>query len=108
MNESANGRIEVRARQPNRILVMEEDPLLLHLNVEVLIQHGYEVKDAEDGATAWKELQALNYRLLITDYKLLKETGIGLSKKLHVSAIEGSNRRKAHEPSIVQSFRSAP
>jgi DNA-binding response OmpR family regulator len=66
---------------------MEEDPLLLHLNVEVLIQHGYEVKAAEDGATAWKELQAFNYNLLITDYKLLKETGIGLSKKLHAARL---------------------
>jgi DNA-binding response OmpR family regulator len=87
MNWSANEPIEVQARQPQRILVMAEDPIVLHFNVEVLIQHGYKVKAAEDGATAWKELQAINYNLLITDYKLLKVVGIGLIKKLHATSL---------------------
>lgn len=45
------------------------------------------MKAAEAGATARKELQAFNYNLLITDYKLLKETGIGLSKKRHAARL---------------------
>jgi DNA-binding response OmpR family regulator len=87
MNESANELLEFRARQPHRILVMGEDPVLLHFNVEVLIRHGYEVKAAEDGATAWKELLAINYNLLITDYRLLKVTCLGFIKKLHAARL---------------------
>jgi hypothetical protein len=55
MNQTANELLEFRASQPHRVLVMEGDPFRLHFNVEVLMQHGYEVKAAEDGATAWKE-----------------------------------------------------
>ncbi|MGA2245351.1 MAG: response regulator [Verrucomicrobiota bacterium] len=87
MNKSANELLEFRARQPHRILVMGEDPSLLHFNVQVLIQHGYEVNAAEDGATAWKKLQAIDYNLLISEYKLLKVTGIGLIKKLHAARL---------------------
>jgi DNA-binding response OmpR family regulator len=87
MNPSANEPLEFRERQPQRILVMAEDPVLRRFNVQVLIQHGYEVNAAEDGATGWKELQAINYNLLITDYQLLKVTGIGLIKKLHAARL---------------------
>jgi len=85
MNQSTCKPLEFGPRQPHRILVVEQDPFLLHFNVEVLIGHGYEVETAEDGATAWKELQAVNYHLLITGYKLPKVTGIGLIKKLHAA-----------------------
>ena len=87
MNEYANAPFEFRASQPHRILVVEKDPFLLQFNVEVLIRHGYEVKTAEDGATAWKELQAFNYNLLITEYKLPKVTGLALIKKLHAARL---------------------
>jgi len=87
MDESSNEPIEVPARRPNRILVVEEDPFLLQSNVQVLIQHGYEVKEAPDGATAWEELQAIKYNLLIINYKLLKVTGVKLIKKLHAARL---------------------
>jgi len=87
MNQSANGPLDFRASQPHRILVVEQDPFLLHLSAEVLIQHGYEVNATEDAAAAWKELQAINYNLLITDYKLPKVTGLGLIKKLHAARL---------------------
>ena len=85
VNQSTHKPGEFGARQPHRILVVEKDPFLLHFNVEVLIRHGYEVKTAEDGATAWRELQAVNYNLLITEYKLPKVTGVALIKKLHAA-----------------------
>ena len=72
---------------PQRILVVQPDPFLLHLSAEVLIQHGYEVNATEDAATAWTELQAINYHLLITDYKLPEATGIGLIRKLRAARL---------------------
>jgi len=79
--------IHFLASQPHRILVVEPDPFLLHLSAEVLIRQGYEVNAAEDAATAWEELLAINYHLLITDYKLPKITGIGLIKKLRAARV---------------------
>ena len=72
---------------PQRILVVEGDPFLRHLSAEVLIRHGYEVNAAEDGAAALKELQAIHYNLLITDFELPKINGLGLIKKLRAARL---------------------
>jgi DNA-binding response OmpR family regulator len=87
MSESASIPIQFQTNQPHRILVVEPDPFLLHFSAEVLIRQGYEVNATEDAATAWEELQAINYNLLITDYKLPKITGIGLIKKLRAARL---------------------
>ena len=44
--------------------------------------HQYRVDLAEDGAAAWKALQANSYDLLITDNKMPKLSGVELVKKL--------------------------
>jgi two-component system alkaline phosphatase synthesis response regulator PhoP len=69
----------------HRILVVDGDPYICHLNAEVLIRHGYEVNAAEDGATAWEELQANSYNLLIADQKIPKVSGFELLKKIHAA-----------------------
>jgi DNA-binding response OmpR family regulator len=86
-SESDRAPLQFQTNPPHRILVVENDPFLLHLSAEVLIRDGYEVNAAEDGAAAWKELQAINYDLLITDCKLPKLTGIGLIKKLRATRL---------------------
>ena len=70
---------------PHRILVVDQDPYVRHLSADVLIRHGYEVNAAEDGAAGWKELQAYNYHLLITEHDLPKLTGIELVRKLRAT-----------------------
>jgi DNA-binding response OmpR family regulator len=85
MSESASTPLQLQTSKPNRILVVENDPFLLHFSAEVLIRHGYEVNGAEDGAAAWEELRAVNYNLLIIDYTLPRLTGIGLIKKLRAA-----------------------
>jgi len=79
--------VQFETDQPQRILVVEPDPFLLHLSADVLMRQGYEVYAAENAATAWEELLAINYHLLITDYKLPKITGIGLIKKLRTARL---------------------
>ena len=86
----------------HRILVAEEDPHIRQVSAEVLIRHGYEVNTAKDGAAAWKELQAINYNLLITDCDLPKITGIVLVKKLRAAhlalpVVMVADRLPAHE-----------
>ena len=68
-----------------RILVVEDDIDIRHLNAEVLMDSGYHVDVAEDGAVAWDALQLNHYDLLITDNAMPKVTGIELLQKLHAA-----------------------
>ncbi|MGA2029823.1 MAG: response regulator [Verrucomicrobiota bacterium] len=66
---------------PHRILVAEDDHDVRRLNTEVLIDSGYHVDAAQDGAVAWDILQIKSYDLLITDYDMPKLSGLELVKK---------------------------
>ena len=70
---------------PRRILVAEDDPSIRRLNRKMLIDSGYHVDAAEDGAAAWEALLATNYDLLITDNNMPKVTGVDLLKKVHAT-----------------------
>jgi len=77
-------------RDPNhgrRILVVEDEGDLRQLNAEVLIDAGYQVEVAEDGAAAWAALQHRSYDLLITDQFMPKVSGIELLKKIHAASL---------------------
>lgn len=69
----------------HRILVVEDDADIRQLNAEALIQCGYHVEAAEDGAAAWDTLQASGYDLMVTDNEMPKVTGVDLLKKLHAA-----------------------
>ena len=68
-----------------RILVVEDEQDLRQLTAEVLIDAGYQVDVAEDGAAAWSALQLSKYDLLITDQFLPKVSGVELLKKIHAA-----------------------
>jgi DNA-binding response OmpR family regulator len=66
-----------------RILVVEAEHDLRQLTAEVLIDDGYQVDVAEDGAAAWFALQRSEYDLLITDQFMPKVSGVELLRKIH-------------------------
>ena len=68
-----------------RILVVEDEQDLRQLTAKVLIDAGYQVDVAEDGATAWSALQISQYDLLITDQFMPKLSGVELLKKIHAA-----------------------
>ena len=68
-----------------RILVVGEEGDIRQLNAEVLIDAGYQVDVAENGASAWAALQLNRYDLLITDQFLPKVSGVELLKKIHIA-----------------------
>ena len=70
---------------PLRILVADENPLIRQLNSEVLIDSGYQVDAAEDGASTWSALLVNHYDLLITDDDLPHVTGVNLLEKIHAT-----------------------
>jgi DNA-binding NtrC family response regulator len=81
----ASATLQCPAKPPHRILVVEDDRDIRRLNTEALINSGYHVDAAEDGAAAWNTLQYNGYDLLVTDNDMPKITGVDLLKKLHAA-----------------------
>jgi DNA-binding response OmpR family regulator len=85
--ESASATFQCLAKPPHRILVVEDDGEIRQLNTEALINSGYHVDAAEDGAVAWDNLQLNGYDLMVTDNDMPKVTGVDLLKKLHAAKL---------------------
>jgi DNA-binding response OmpR family regulator len=83
--EPVGAPLQCPAKPPHRILVVEDDGDIRQLNTEALINSGYHVDAAEDGAVAWDNLQLNGYDLLVTDNDMPKVTGVDLLKKLHAA-----------------------
>lgn len=66
-------------------MVVEEANDISRLNAEVLIDAGYQVEVAEDGAAAWAALLLHKYDLLLTDQFPLKMSGVELLRKIHAA-----------------------
>ena len=81
--ETTGAPAQQRKTTPRRILVVDDDVATRRLETSVLIQSGYEVDVAEDGAAAWSALNTDHYDLLITDHSMPKVTGVELLQKLH-------------------------
>jgi len=67
--------------------VVDDEPLMRHLNTKMLVNAGYRVDAAEDGAVAWDTLQFKNYDLLITDNTMPKVTGVELIEKVRAAGM---------------------
>ncbi len=72
---------------PYRIFVVDDNEDIRRLNAEVLLDYGYHVDTAEDGALAWDALQLNHYDLLITDNEMPNLSGIQLLNKLHAAGM---------------------
>jgi len=69
----------VTANPPRaRILLVEDDPVLRTSVKQVLVEAGYDVNTAEDGAQGWSALNEMGYHLLITDHEMPRLTGVEL------------------------------
>ena len=82
---TAGGLLQSQQDSGQRILVVEDEGDLRQLNAELLIDAGYEVDVAADGAAAWAALQLKGYDLLITGQFLPKMSGVELLKKIHIA-----------------------
>src|SRR5450756_421182 len=69
-------------KSPKRILVVNDETDARQLNVDVLVDAGYEVDAVKDGAAGWEALQFNSYHLIITDNQMPKMTGIEMIAKL--------------------------
>jgi DNA-binding response OmpR family regulator len=67
------------------ILMVEDDCDIRRFNAEKLINSGYRVDAAKDGAVAWDALQLNSYDLLITNQYLPRLSGVELLHKIHAA-----------------------
>ncbi len=82
---SASVLLRSQTDPPHRVLVVDDDICIRHVNTEALLRSGYEVDAAEDGAAAWDALGADTYDLMITDNNMPGLTGVELLKKLRAA-----------------------
>jgi len=85
--KSVSPALQCQASPPHRILVVDDEPMIRQLNIKMLIDAGYHVDAAEDGAVAWDTLQLKSYDLLITDNSMPKVSGVELIEKVRTAGM---------------------
>jgi CheY-like chemotaxis protein len=65
-----------------RILVVDDASSVRQLKVNLLVDCGFDVEEARDGADGWEALQTGHYDLVITDNTMPRMTGVEMIEKL--------------------------
>ncbi|HZE35716.1 MAG TPA: response regulator [Candidatus Eisenbacteria bacterium] len=73
---------------PARILLVDDDPMITELVVDMLGMEGYDVDTATNGIEALRKLETQRYDLIITDLHMPKLDGSGFYREL--------SQRKVH------------
>ncbi|MEM9263221.1 MAG: response regulator [Pseudomonadota bacterium] len=69
----------------NRILVVDDDPLMRELTSTKLADAGYAVDVAENGEEAWTLLTSRSFELVIADLDMPIVTGYELTERMRAS-----------------------
>lgn len=67
---------------PARILVVDDDPLVIRLIIDTLIVEGYDVDSAENGVAALEKLRRAHFDLILSDLHMPQLDGVGLYRAL--------------------------
>jgi DNA-binding response OmpR family regulator len=105
--QPAEAPLQGRPRPTHRILVVDDEPIIRRLIAAALLGSGYHVDAAEDGAAAWKALQAKTYDLLITDHMMPNLTGVELvhnlrSARMALPVVMVAGTLPTHELPLLQ------
>ena len=76
-----------------RILLVEDDPTVAHLIIDMLSLDGYGVDTAPNGIAALEKIESRRYDLILTDLHMPEMDGAGLYREL--------TRRQAHPPQKI-------
>jgi two-component system sensor histidine kinase and response regulator WspE len=71
----------------HRILVVDDASSVRQLKVDLLLDSGYDVEEARDGADGWEALQNGHYDLVITDNTMPRMTGVEMIEKLRSASM---------------------
>jgi DNA-binding response OmpR family regulator len=75
-----------------RILLVDDDPLISELVLDMLVMDGYEVDTAPNGVEALNKLQNHRYDLIVTDLHMPKLDGSGFYRELIERRLHPSKR----------------
>jgi CheY-like chemotaxis protein len=64
------------------ILVVDDEPLVAGLMVDVLVTEGHEVDMARNGREALEKIAARSYDLIVSDLRMPELDGVGLYREL--------------------------
>ena len=67
---------------PARILVVDDDPLIIRLIIDTLHLEGYDVDSAENGVAALEKLRHAHFDLILSDLHMPQLDGVGLYRAL--------------------------
>ena len=73
---------------PARILLVDDDPVITQLIIDMLSLDGHDVDTAPNGIAALNKVQRRRYDLILTDLHMPELDGVGLYREL--------GRRQAH------------
>ena len=66
----------------NKILVVDDEPDIVEFLRDILQERGYTVRSADNGVTAFEQVQAERPDLILLDVEMPQETGTGFYRKL--------------------------
>ncbi|MDT8306215.1 MAG: response regulator [Anaerolineae bacterium] len=78
-----------------RILVVDDDPVVLRMLAYVLVDDGYEARRASDGLVALDLLEREAFDLVVSDVRMPQLDGLGLLARIR------GDERLAHLPVIL-------
>jgi CheY-like chemotaxis protein len=67
---------------PARILVVDDDPLIIRLIIDTLHLEGYDVDSAENGVAALEKIRHAPFDLILSDLHMPQLDGVGLYRAL--------------------------
>jgi len=71
-----------RIGEPQTVLVVDDDPLIRPVEVQILASQGYNVLQAQSGAEALRLADSATIHLLLTDFVMPDVDGLELTRKL--------------------------
>jgi len=74
--------VEVKPSQEARILIVDDEEVILQLLSRILQENGYSVQVARDGNTAFDKIKMDFFNLLITDLKMPKLDGLDVLREI--------------------------
>ncbi len=78
----ADGPPIVPAAESARILVVDDEPMILDLLIEVLGQAGHRVDTADNGEQACRKVSSRRYDLVVTDVRMPRMDGLELYRRV--------------------------
>ena len=88
MAQPADSSDTVRGSAPERVMVVEDVATTRRMLARIIEQGGYQVVEADDGASAWELVHKEPVDLIVTDVHMPRKSGIELLAELQLNRLQ--------------------